>query len=91
MLFVSEPTVIGDDAPDTDCVAPPSLDVQNAVKLVIAVPPVPFAVKATVAELLPWVREPSEGAAGVVAATNEVDAADARLSAMVLLATTRHE
>ena len=80
MLFVSEATVIGDDAPDTDCVAPPSLEVHDAVKLVIAVPPVPFAVKDRTAEFDPCVTPLRVGASGTVPATNAVDADEAALS-----------
>ena len=42
--------------------SPPSLDVHVAVKRVMALPPLPFAVNATVAELLPRVTPVSVGA-----------------------------
>ena len=48
--MVREPTVIGELAPASDCVVPPSLDVQVAVKPVIASLPSAFAVNATIAE-----------------------------------------
>jgi hypothetical protein len=41
---VSEPTVIGEVVPDADCVVPPLLEVQVAVKLVTVLPPLLFAV-----------------------------------------------
>ena len=88
--FVSEPTVIGDVAPDADCVVPPSLDAHVAVKPVMGLPPVPFAVNATIAELVPRVTVVSDGATGTVPATNELEGADAALLAIELLATTLH-
>jgi hypothetical protein len=90
LLLVREPTVSGDEAPDTVCVAPPSLDVHVAVKPVIAMPPFPFAVNATSAELSPRVTLPMLGAAGVVAATNALEAAEAALFAIELLAMILH-
>jgi hypothetical protein len=42
--FVNVVTVSGEVAPDADRVVPPSLEVQVAVKLMIAMPPVPLAV-----------------------------------------------
>ena len=42
--LVNVVTVSGEVAPDADRVVPPSLDVQVAVKLVMAVPPLPLAV-----------------------------------------------
>jgi len=86
--LVSEPTVIGDVAPDADRVVPPSLDTHVAVKPVMAVPPLPFAVKATVAELLPGVVEVSDGAEGTVPATNEGEALEAALLPMLFVAVT---
>ena len=88
LLLVNEVTVIGEVAPVADWVVPPSLDVQVAVKLVMTLPPSPFAVKATIAELLPRVTPVRVGASGAVPATNDDDAADAVLSAIELLAIT---
>jgi hypothetical protein len=88
--FVSDVTVIGDVAPDSRPVAPPSLDAHVAVKPVIVLPPVPFAVNATMAELLPRVTPVTVGAGAVVAATNDADAAEAALSPIALVATTAH-
>ena len=90
MPFVSEPTVIGEVALDTDWVVPPSLDVHVAVKPVIALPPVPFAVKATMPELTPCVTPDNDGATGTVPARSELDAADAALSPRAFVATTVH-
>jgi hypothetical protein len=86
--LLSEPTVIGEVAPDADCVVPPSLDAHVAVKPVIALPPVPFAVNATIAEFCPRVTPVSDGATGGVPATNDAEAPDAVLSAIELLAMT---
>jgi hypothetical protein len=44
LALVNVVTVRGEVAPDAERVVPPSLDVHVAVKLVIAVPPVPLAV-----------------------------------------------
>jgi hypothetical protein len=87
---VSDATVIGEVVPDADCVVPPLLDVHVAVKLVIAVPPVLFAVKATIPERFPNVTPVTLGAAGAEAATNELEAVDAALSPVPLVATTVH-
>jgi hypothetical protein len=86
--LVSEPTVIGDVAPDADWVVPPSLDVQVSVKPVIVLPLLAPAVNATLAELLARVTEVTLGAAGVVAATKDEDADDDALSPVALVATT---
>ena len=56
----------------------------------IALPPVPFEVKATVAELLARVTEPTLGADGVVAATNGAEESEAPLLPVALVATTEH-
>jgi hypothetical protein len=88
LLLLREATVIGEEAPDADCVVPPSLDAQVAVKPVIALPPLPFAVNATIAVLFPRVTPVTLGATGTVPATNEVEAADALLSPKLFVATT---
>ena len=88
MLLVRELTVIGEVAPDADCVVPPSLDVHVAVKPVIALPPALLAVNETVAELFPDVVADSDGADGALAATKELDADDAGLLAIELVAMT---
>src|SRR5947199_409418 len=88
LAFVNVVTVTGEVAPDADWVAPPSLDVAVAVKPVIALPPVPLAVNATIAELLPRVRLTNVGAAGTVPATKALDAVDAALSPRLFVATT---
>ena len=80
--------MIGEVVSVADRVVPPSLDVHVAVKLVIALPPLPFAVNATRAELLPRVTPVRVGASGVRPATNELDAADAALSPTALVAMT---
>ena len=90
LLFVSELTVIGDDAPDTDRVAPPSLDVHVAANAVIGSPALPLAVNATTAELLPRVTPVTLGAGGFVAATKDDDADDEGLSPTALVATAVH-
>jgi hypothetical protein len=86
--FVSELTVSGEVAPDAVRVVPPSLDTHVAVKPVMALPPLAFAVKTNVAELAPGVVDVSEGASGTVPATNDAEALDAALSPMVLVAAT---
>src|SRR5487761_2279424 len=88
LLFVSDVTVMGEVAPDADSVAPPSLEVQVAVKPVIALPPLPLAVNATTAELLPRVTPDNVGASGAVPTTNEVEAADAGPAPASLVAIT---
>jgi len=88
LALVRDATVIGEDAPANDCVVPPLLDVQVAVKPVMALPPVLFAVNATMPELFPRVTPVTLGAAGADAATNELDAVDAALSPVALVATT---
>jgi hypothetical protein len=52
--------------------------------------PSPLALRATITELFPRVTPVIVGASGTVAATNEIDASDAPLSPMALLATTVH-
>ena len=54
----------------------------------IALLPVPLAVKATIAEPLPPVAEVSDGASGTMPATNDADADEAALSPTALVATT---
>ena len=88
--MVSDATVTGEVAFDADWVVPPSLDVHVAVKPVMALPPLPFAVNATIAELVPRVTPVRDGATGTVPATKELDAAEAALFAIELLATTLH-
>ena len=56
----------------------------------IGLPPLPFDVKATVTELEPRVTLVIDGPAGLVPTMNELDAADAALFAIELLATTVH-
>ena len=90
MLFVSETTVSGDDAPDTDSIAPPSDEVHVAAYAVIGSPALPFEVNATIAELLPRVTPVTVGAGGCVAATNDAEADDAGLSPTAFVATTVH-
>ena len=90
MAFVSEPTVIGEVAFEADWVVPPSLDVHVAVKPVMALPPLPFAVNATIAELVPRVTPVSDGATGTVPARSELDAAEAALSPIAFVAMTVH-
>jgi hypothetical protein len=85
---VSDATVIGDEAPETDWVTPPSLDVHVAVKPVMALPPVAFAVNATIPELVPRVTPVMLGAEGVVAATNDAEAAEEAPSPIALVART---
>ena len=85
---MSEPTVIGEVAFDAVCVVPPSLDVHVTVKPVMALPPLAFAVNATIAELLPRVTPVRLGAAGTVPATNELDTLDAALLPIAFVATT---
>ena len=80
----------GEVAPDADCVAPPSLEVQVAAKFVIALPPVPFGAMVTIAELSPRATPVIPGAAGVVPARNALDATEAALSPMEFVATTAH-
>jgi hypothetical protein len=88
LAFVSDATVIGDDAPEADCVVPPSLEVHVVVNPVMALPPLPFAVNATIAVLLPRVTLPMLGAAGTVPATKELEATEAALSPKPLVAST---
>ena len=80
--------MIGDDAPDADWVAPPLLEVHVAVNAVMASPASPFAVNATIAELLPRVTPVMVGAGGAVAATNDAEAVDAAPFPNALVATT---
>ena len=54
----------------------------------MALPPVPFAVNDTMAELLPPLTPVTEGAGGVLAATNEADAVEGALSATEFVAMT---
>jgi hypothetical protein len=90
LALVSEATVIGDVESVADSVAPPSLDVQVAVKSVIGLPPVPLEVKATIAELLPRVTPETLGAGGAVPTTKELEAADAGLLPVSFVATILH-
>ena len=87
---MSDPTVMGEVAPDADWVVPPSLDVHVTVKPVTVSPPSLFAVKATIAESFPRVTLVRPGAAGVVAATIDADAVDAALLPVEFVATTVH-
>jgi hypothetical protein len=91
LVLVSDPTVIGDVAPEADWVAPPSLDAHVTVKPVIASLPSPFAVKATIVEFCPRVTPLMVGASGTVAATNELDATESAPAPIALPATTMQE
>src|SRR4051794_27416561 len=88
--LVSDPTLNGDVAPVAVCVVPPSLDVQVAVNAVMALPPLPFAVNATLAELLPGVTPVRDGATGTVPASSDAEAFDAALSPIAFVAMTVH-
>ena len=87
LALVNVVTVNGEVAPDADRVVPPSLEVHVAVNPVIALPPLPLAVKATIPELLPRVRLTNVGACGTVPATKELDAEEATLLPSALVAT----
>ena len=86
--MVSDPTVMGEVVPDADSVAPPSLEVHVAVKPVIALPPLPLAVNATIAELAPRVTPDNVGASGIVPATKLLEAVEAALSPRPFVAST---
>jgi hypothetical protein len=86
--LVSVLTAMGEVAPVFDSVAPPLLEVQVAVKSVMALPPSLPAVKATDAPLLARVTEVIVGALGGTAARKLDDGADATLSPTALVATT---
>ena len=88
MPLVSEATVIGDVAFDADWVVPPSLDTQVAVKPVIVLAPSLLAENDTTAELLPPVTPVMLGAAGGDTARIELEALEAALSPVALVATT---
>ena len=88
--FDSVETTIGELAPVFDCVVPPSLDAHVTVKPVMALPPVPLAVKVTLAELPPRVAVPIVGALGTFAAVKDVESADHALSPKTLVAFTLH-
>jgi hypothetical protein len=87
LALVNVVTVTGEVAPEAVRVVPPSLEVHVAVNPVIALPPLPLALKATIAALLPRVRLTNVGACGTVPATKGLDAADATLSPSPLVAT----
>jgi hypothetical protein len=84
--LLSDPTVIGEVAPDADWVVPPSLDVHVAVKPLMALPPVPFAVKATMPEFVPCVTPETVGASGTVPARNRLEPAEDVLVPIALVA-----
>ena len=86
--MLSELTVSGEEAPELDSVAPPSLEMHDAANAVIAEPPSPLEVNPTMAELLPRVTPLIVGANGALAATNELDADEAALSPIAFVATT---
>ena len=88
MALVSDATVMGEDAPESACVVPALLEAHVAVKLVTVLPPLLLAVKATIPELFPRVTPVTLGAAGADAATNELEAVEAALSPVPLVATT---
>src|SRR6476646_3947295 len=78
---------MGELASVLDRVVPPSLEAHVTVKLVIALPPVPFAVKPTSTELRPRSIVVSDGASGTIAAMKAPDATEAALSPNPLVAT----
>jgi len=86
--FVSVVTVSGEVAPEAVRVVPPSLEVQVTVKPVMALPPLPFAVKATIAAFVPRVTPVNDGAAGTVPARSELEAEEAELVPMPFVAVT---
>jgi len=86
--LVSELTTMGEVAPLFDSKAPPLLEVQVAVKPVMALPPSLPAVKATDAPLLASVTEVIVGALGGTAARMLDEGADAGLLPTALVART---
>ena len=86
--LVSDPTLMGDVAPLADPLAPPLLEVHVAVKPVMALPPVLPEVKETDAELVPRVTAAPVGAPGTLAGTKLLEAAEAGLLPMALVAST---
>jgi hypothetical protein len=88
--FVSVETTIGELVPVFDWVVPPSLDVQVTVYPVMALPPVPLAVKVTLALFGPRVATPIVGALGTFAAVKDDESADHALSPKLFVAFTLH-
>jgi len=86
--LVSELTVMGELAPLLDPLAPPLLEVHEAVYPVMALPPLPPAVKATLAEVAAGVTVVIVGAAGTVAAVKAADAVEFGLFPTPLVAYT---
>ena len=86
--LVSDPTAMGDVAPLADPLAPPLLEVHVAVKPVMALPPVLPAVKATEAAALEGVTPEMVGAPGGAAGVKLLEAAEAGLLPMALVAST---
>ena len=89
--LVNALTVMGEVAPLLEPLAPPLLEVHEAVKPVIALPPLLPAVKATDAEVLAGVTPEIVGAPGAVGAapaTKLDEAAEAGLSPTALMAST---
>jgi hypothetical protein len=86
--LVSELTVMGELAPLFDPLAPPLLEVHEAVNPVMALPPVLPAVKATLAEVADGVTAEIVGAPGTPAATKLDEAAEAAPLPTALVAST---
>ena len=76
MPFVKLDTTIGDDAPEFEPAAPPSLDVHEAVNPVIALPLSPCATNATEICALPRVTVGFKVVSGTAAGTVEADATE---------------
>jgi hypothetical protein len=90
MPTVSPVTVIGDDVRLAVMVVP-VVGMHVAVKLVIGLPPVAPALKEMTTWPAVWVIDVivgADGATGTVPATNELDATDAGLVPITLVATT---
>ena len=90
MAFVRVETTSGEEAPEVERVVPPSLEVHVTVNDVMALPPLPLAVNATLAELVPRVARPIVGALGTLPATNELVADDEALAPNVFVAVAAH-
>ena len=86
--LVSELTVMGEVAPLLEPLAPPLLEVHEAVKPVIGAPPLLPAVKATIPLAFPAVTEVIVGAVGATATKKLDDAAEAGLLPTALVAST---
>ena len=81
-------TVNGDAEPDRAPVAPPSLDVHDAVYEVIALPLLFGAVNETTIWWFPRVTDGCAGASGTEAGTTAADGADGLLVPIALVAVT---